>query len=162
MVSATSINKPGKARYIVSVLAALLCFGAGCWAFMRQLPYYDKAKVSPSLSTLKEPLKSVRLQSYMDGGSIAIELISADGRIVQCVVPVSDRNPQVWNRVFIGSLAPNDSNARQLSFPEDNKAFLIRMIQRYAIRDETKIRVLVQLRGSAIDYISGIMYSFGL
>lgn len=162
MVSVTFISRIWKGRYIVSVFLAFLCLGAGGWRLMHQWHYYDKTKVTPYLSMLKEPLKSVRLQSYMDGGSVGIELTSADGQIVQCVVPVSDTNAQMWNRVFIGSLAPKDPKARELSFPEDNKAFLIRMIQRYAVRDEVKITVLVHLRGSVMDYISGFMYSCGL
>jgi len=156
------ISRHRKRRYTTYVLVALFCVGLGELVLERQRPHFKKGNVAASLSSLKEPLKSVRMQSYMDGGSVGIELISADGQIVQCVLPVSETNPPVWNRVFIGSLAPRNPEAREVAFPQDNKAFLIRMIQRYAVRDEVKITVLVQLRGSPIDYISGFVYSFGL
>jgi len=80
MVSVTFISRIWKGRYIVSVFLAFLCLGAGGWRLMHQWHYYDKTKVTPYLSMLKEPLKSVRLQSYMDGGSVGIELTSAEGK----------------------------------------------------------------------------------
>jgi hypothetical protein len=127
----------------------------GLWIF-RPSPSFNEKNLAAELLALKEPLSDVRINYYLDGGSFGIDLVGCDGAEVKCELPVSDRSPESWDRVRITS---GNSAAKELSSPWDNKAYLIRLIERHAPRGEDKINALVRLRGIERDHISAWLYS---
>lgn len=137
------------------LVTLLLTTTVGLWVF-RPSPRFNEENLAAELLAVKEPLSEVRINYYLDGGSFEIDLVGCDGSEVKCELPVSDSSPASWDRVWITS---GGSRAKELSFPLDNKAYLIRLIERHAPRGEDKINALVRLRGIERDYVSAWLYS---
>lgn len=142
-------------RQILRWMISLLSIVAVALWISRPSPRFDRANVAAELLALEEPLSEVRINYYLDGGSFGIDLIGRDGAEVKCELPVSETSPTSWGRVRLTS---GESRARELSFPLDNKAYLIRLIERNAPRGEDRLNALVRLRGIERDYIAAYLY----
>jgi hypothetical protein len=134
-------------------LIAIVLLAAG-WIF-RPSPRFNRTNIAAELLSLKEPLLDVRIDWFLDGGSFEIVLVGQDGTELKCELPVSDTPVPEWNRILVSS---GGVFVRELPFVADNKAYVIRLIERYAGRDEMKMKALIELRGIERDYISAFFY----
>jgi hypothetical protein len=98
--------------------------------------------------------------SYLDGGSISVELIRTNGQIVTCFLQVAAGSRPRWEKIYIGTNLNGKEMGRELPFPGDHRRYLITQIECFAPRDDMKILALINLRGYTRDYVSGWLYSF--
>jgi len=146
------------ARYwlVLGVLAVV----ALAWLF-KPSPHFNREHLDAELPAISEPLRMVRVLWYLDGGSISVELVRTNNETTTCFIPAPLKKQGGYSSVFIGTDLTGRDKGRELAFPEDHRAYLITLIDKYAPRDEMKVQVLVSLRGYPRDYISAYLYGIG-
>ena len=138
---------------IASVLALAVVTLLLWWPF----PTYDLAKVHPSLRDLPKPYRSVRADSYLDGGSLGVEVVGSDGTVRQYAFPVhaGGNDSQSYPLLFVGGLhvqqKPGKAPLTEITNAAATKAMLLDVLS-HGGGTETDL-ALVQLRGSLADYV---------
>src|SRR6185295_3374497 len=110
-------------------LIALFVFTLFVVLFWPTSPY-DLSRVHPNLRALKQPYRSVQAATYLDGGSVGVEIIDNDGTKVQAAFPVSFDAPHRHDRLFIGAMHRSYTGAVEVAYTEDTKRFLVDIIAR--------------------------------
>jgi hypothetical protein len=115
---------------------------------------YVVSRVDPKVRQLQQPYQSVWTSIYLDGGSIAIKIVDRNGRKVEAVFPVNIDSPRPprYDRLFIGSVSPSDTNSVEVVHPEDTKWMLVDIVDRYAPTGLDRDVTLISLRGAPMDY----------
>jgi hypothetical protein len=105
------------------LFAACLTF----W-FFRPSPSYDITRVEPRLRALQTPYRSVKTGYYMDGGSVAVEIIDRDGKLEQFAIPAHLGETNRYTKVFVGAMHDRKPGAVEVFDSEQTKRMLIEVI----------------------------------
>ena len=146
---------------IVSVLLLALVTLLLWWP----IPAYELAKVHPALRDLPKPYRSVRAAYYMDGGSVGVEVIGADGTIRQFAFPVHERTNRGSShpQMFIGGMHIRRKSGAtpltEITDSPDTRAMLIRLIEDHAEYSGDRCQALFQLRQAPKDLVSLAIYA---
>jgi hypothetical protein len=117
-------------------------------------PTYDPARVNPRLRALQEPYKKVMTAYYLDGGSIAIEIVDRDGRDEVFFMPYSRKREEFYTRLWIGTIgSPHRPGAVVVAEPEHTIRMLTRILADYPKRSSWDDDNLMRLRGYPKDHI---------
>ena len=81
------------------ILACVLVLSV--WPSLRQKAYLSQ--VHPAVASLREPLLSLAVVYYFDGGSLAISITDADGRKLQAALPIGETEEIAYPRLFLGT-----------------------------------------------------------
>jgi hypothetical protein len=66
-------------------------------------PGYSRSRVDPSLTTLREPFRSVVAAYYLDGGSVGIRITDRDGQVREYALPVFETKRRRYDSGRTGS-----------------------------------------------------------
>ncbi|HTH48694.1 MAG TPA: hypothetical protein VMB21_14370 [Candidatus Limnocylindria bacterium] len=141
---------------VVGLITVLLCWPSAS---------YDLARVHPSLRDLPRPYRSIKASSFLDGGSMGVEVIGGDGTIREFAFPVHERAgrrpdyPQLFFSERAGVRLPMDGPMAEITNSPDTRAMLIRLIESDATPDGDRALVLIGLRGGPKDYLSLAKYA---
>ncbi len=142
-----------RSRWLVW-LVVFLCVSILTLWLLKPSPDFEAKHIDPELPSLAEPILKARVMLYLDGGSISVELFRTNGEVTTCFIQASDQPKPKWGKILIGTNLAGKGMGRELAFPDDHRAYLIRMIDQYAPRDDMKVQALVNLRGYTRDRIS--------
>ena len=136
---------------IAIALLAVFSLALLLWPFSP----YDLSRVHPSIRSLPQPYQSVTADSYLDGGSVGIEIIDRDGQKIQLAIPIHDdpSDTRTYHRLYLGARYAKNTNAIEIAFTEDTKRYLANVIGRYATGPDRDC-ALIALRGSPRDYVN--------
>lgn len=141
---------------LIGLITVLLCWPAAS---------YDLARVHPSLRDLPRPYRAVRVESYLDGGSIGVEIVGADGTVQQFAFPVHGRPGQQpdYPQMFVGGKSiqrrPGQAPLTEITDSPDTRAMLIGLIDDEAKHDAERCIALVGLRGALGDYVKAGVFT---
>ena len=93
---------------IGAFVLAISIVGCLVWVY-RPYAKPDLRGVDPRVRDLQEPLKSVRVSYFLDGGSISLQLVDARGTNLLLAVPVWD-GVREYGTIFLDTRYP-DTNA---------------------------------------------------
>ncbi len=115
---------------------------------------YDLARVHPSIRNLQQPYQSVTAGYYLDGGSVGMKIIDANGQKLELAIPIYDGpgDPRTYHRLYLGAQYSTRTNAVEVPFTEDTKRYLADVIGRYAAGPDRDC-ALIALRGLPRDYV---------
>lgn len=134
-----------KWRWIVSIILFVLVIVL-CVVFMSR-ERIDLERVHPEIASLKEPLRSLTVDYYLDGGSIGISLTDRNGTNLMVAIPAGE-GPHEYLGVYLGTNVI-DLATRKLSAPtnlpgviridpsKDTELYLQRMLFRNRNLDST-------------------------
>ena len=107
------------------IFAGLLLLSA-IWIF-RPYSSYDPEAVSKKLSDLEEPFQSVETAYFLDGGSIGVHIIDAQGREgTFCLRASSIKREEKYQRLYAGSLHYTTDSSVEVAEPKDT---IIRLLE---------------------------------
>jgi hypothetical protein len=136
-------------------LAAVVAALGLSWWFFRPLPRVDPARVDPRLSSLREPYLRVRAERYLDGGSVGIEILDANGQTGQFFLPapMSIDREEPHRRVFAGAMHYLRPGAVEIPDAEHTRRKLVHILNDYPgrTRDEDGINAI--LTGRPVEFV---------
>jgi hypothetical protein len=94
-------------------------------------PAPDPTLVEPRLIALREPFRSVQSFYYMDGGTIGIRIIDANGHTEEFTSPSHLGSDESHQRIFIGGIYDRHSWTAEVDHPNETRAALVRILWRY-------------------------------
>lgn len=119
-----------KRRLRKALLAVLILIFLGLLWIYRPYPSYDESRIAPELSSLREPFQHVEGIFFMDGGSVGVQIIDADGVDQRFAIPhwtlSSSGNPQ---QLYIGALHANREGAREIEYTEETRIRLAEILR---------------------------------
>lgn len=149
-----------RVRWIIAAvsIAGILVLGTW-WPF----PSYDRANVHPSLRALPTPYRSIRVEYYLDGGSIGVEVVGADGTIRQFSLPVDiSGGRSTYPRLFVGGMhidqKTGSTGLTEITNTAATKAMLIRLIDAEASDGAGRCLALLSLRRAPKDIVTWMVY----
>jgi hypothetical protein len=147
------------------LIALLLGLAVVALLLWRPVSTYDSAKVYPALRELPKPYKSVRADYYLDGGSIGVDVIGANGTNLQFAFPVHEptNGEPKYPRLFVGGLhlnrKPGAVPLTEITNSSDTRAMLVRLIEAEAPNSGERCLALIGLRSSPTDYLELAWYA---
>ncbi len=140
---------------VFGAVVALLIFA------LAMEPPVDLSRVHPRLVALKQPYRSVETSYYLDGGSIGVRITDADGRTVECVMPVSTNRNDPYPAVWLGTATPGHSltNGVPLSDPRESQKFLLQAVANSRPVTGEDVIAMIQARGWPRDYARALIFA---
>jgi hypothetical protein len=145
-----------RTKLIVAVFA-LVCISISVATWL-WTPSFQREHVDVAIVELALPLRAVKTECFLDGGSIGLTLTDANGVTLKCALPVDNQTaPPSWPKVFIGAVHVARSNeqattaVREVEHPVETKAYLMELLDKYGSGDDERILVLLELRGAPRD-----------
>jgi len=145
-----------KRKLILTILAGVGTCVVLLLAWLQWRPItYDPNGVLPALRALQEPYTEVYAGVILDGGSIHVRIVDAQGRTFQCSLDVRDD----YRTIHIGVSHYSEEGSGETTTSEDTKGFLEKCLRRH---DQTIwIRqALVYWRPRPFDYAKFIVLHF--
>jgi hypothetical protein len=122
-------------RWACGAVVVLLATGIVAW-FWPNAPY-DIDRVHPVIRELREPFRDVWAGYYLDGGSVAVHVVDADGRDVALVFPVEEwevddgRVEVAYEKMFLGQIS--DPNRVEAPFTQDSMNRAIEIVDEFGV-----------------------------
>lgn len=113
---------------------------------------YDLGSVHPQIRDLATPYTSVRVNYYLDGGSLSVAIVDRDSRRLDFVLPVSMGKPK-YQRLLIGTSDPSLPGMAEAELNEDTRRMLSATFDQYLTNTVNSDLALKALRGSVRDHV---------
>jgi hypothetical protein len=119
---------------------------------------YEIANVEPEIAGLQRPFSRVTAGYFLDGGSIGMEIIDANGKKLKLALPVGgEGTKQEYSRLVIGVehiaelKKTNAPPVKEIELNEDTRRFLTVVLRREAQSDVDRDAALMALGGRMKD-----------
>jgi hypothetical protein len=110
--------------------------------------------VDQRLRALEEPLKSVNICCFGDGGSIGFEIVDREGKTLAFCLPSPLDDPSLtYNNLFVGSLYYTESGASEVLNGHHTKLRLAEMLRSHPGFDATRDLIVYHLSGRYRDLL---------
>lgn len=139
------MKMPMRKRTCMTVLALILISAAAfaIWNWQREL---DLTGDEPPFNSIALPLRSVRGDIYMDGGSVWVGVEDHKGAVYDFVFPI-DNKTEDYPKAFHGIKRPSDPTGVPLADPARARQIALHWLRHVERRDDGIDR--------ALDYLSG-------
>jgi hypothetical protein len=107
--------------------SVVLLAGACVFYSLSGLPF-DSRRVEPRLLSLAKPYRSVDVDRFKDGGSIAIWIVDRDGRIEIFAIPWHMGGSEHNGKVFVGASSDRSPKAVEVQDSDQTKRMLIHVL----------------------------------
>ena len=104
--------------------SVVLLAGACAFYSLSGLPF-DSKRVEPRLLALVKPYRSVDVERFRDGGSIAISIVDREGRIETFAIPWHMAGSENNGKVFVGASSDRSPKAVEVQDTYQTKRMLI-------------------------------------
>ena len=114
---------------------------------------YNRDKADPRLSALQEPFRHVKSYYFLDGGSVGVEIMDKNGKVVQIAIPSHLGEKDQYTRFYIGALHDSKPGAEEITDAADSRHFVEAMLFKYSDGQANTDLALLALRHRTSDFL---------
>lgn len=146
-----------KRLIIIAAGIGLLAILGVAWVY-RPYPKPNLDRVHPRVRQLQEPLRSLRVGYYLDGGSISLNMVDAQGTALELAVPVWDDGKE-YGAIYLDThYHKTNSPGVKVDAPEQTALRLQELLREPDPPDGTKDLALARWSGRGSDNIRFVLH----